>query len=258
MGTLLSTIKSLSFVMILVICLIAVFFSFYSLTSLFVAKYKNYNHKLKISEKITSVIFSPKSFISISKELTNTDSKKNTTTKKNIVRILPIYTTFVISAFNYKYLYHILEKGNKFLLNLNFNSVNLKGSLIVLINFYAVTSFIFILILLSFLIKNKPHFFAIICLIISLITIVAVIFYYSTTQPRVIEPGLLIGLSYLTICFFNYICTSYTIIATYKLYDWINPSKRPNKTDHKTTIAKLTFLWTILAFILGLLFNFKQ
>mgnify|MGYP000934893424 CR=1 FL=1 len=258
MKTLLSIIESLQFVAILVVCLIAVLGAYSSFTVFFVAKYKNYSRKLKISEKITKIIFSPISFISISKELTNTDSKKNTTTKKNIVRMLPIYTTFVISAFNYKYLYSILEKVNKYLLNLDFKLHKLENSLIFMINFYAITSFIFILILLSFLIKNKPHFFLIICLILSLITIATVIIYYSTIQQREIEPGLLIGLSYLTIYLFNYICTSYTIVATYKLYRWITPSKRHNKADHKTTIAKLTFLWTILAFILGLLFNFKQ
>ncbi len=52
------------------------------------------------------------------------------------------------------------------------------------------------------------------------------------------------------------------VLARKKIYDWLFdvPQSKPckPKTNKKLNMAKLTLLWTIIVFILGIIFNIKK
>lgn len=52
------------------------------------------------------------------------------------------------------------------------------------------------------------------------------------------------------------------VLAGKKIYDWLydvsNSKARKPKTNKKLNVSKLTLLWTIIVFILGIIFNIKK
>lgn len=52
------------------------------------------------------------------------------------------------------------------------------------------------------------------------------------------------------------------VLARKKIYDWLydvsNSKPRKPKTNKKLNVSKLTLLWTIIVFILGIIFNIKK
>ena len=68
--------------------------------------------------------------------------------------------------------------------------------------------------------------------------------------------SIILILSYLCSLLFNYILIKQSTNYFLKLYNWLITSKE--KVSPQLDLSKLTFLWTIIVFILGILFNIKK
>lgn len=159
-----------------------------------------------------------------------------------------ILTNFFIIKLD-KYLDIIVNKEEGFL---EFNSVNISLIIITMISFFLLICFPYII---MFSKKDKKQ--KIIYYLLGLVLSLSLYLYLYLLYYKKITFIIVIGI-YLTVIYFVYILLE----ALEVVYNWLWETSyikgnKVKKKYKKIDIKKLSLLWAIIIFILGILFNFK-
>lgn len=104
-----------------------------------------------------------------------------------------------------------------------------------------------ILIILFLYLKSKESFSICNALVLWFVLIINYILIYNNVE---IVRNIII---FIDLLFANH----FIILAFIAIYDWLHESTTDKKTKPKLDVKKLTLLWTIVVFILGVMFNIK-
>ena len=104
-----------------------------------------------------------------------------------------------------------------------------------------------ILIILFLYLKSKESFSICNALVLWFVLIINYILIYNNVA---IVRNIII---FIDLLFANH----FIILAFITIYDWLHESTTDKKTKPKLDVKKLTLLWTIVVFILGVMFNIK-
>ena len=111
------------------------------------------------------------------------------------------------------------------------------------ITFLGIISFVATLLLLVNFIKNNVFSTLTFSIVLILLIMLVITMKYDINNDTHFKSIILI---------LSYLCS----LLFLKLYNWLTTSKE--KESPQLDLSKLTFLWTIIVFILGLLFNIKK
>ena len=123
------------------------------------------------------------------------------------------------------------------------------------ITFLGIISFVATLLLLVNFIKNNVFSTLTFSIVLILLIMLVITMKYDINNDTHFKSIILI-LSYLCSLLFNYILLKQSTNYVLKLYNWLITSKE--KESPQLDLSKLTFLWTSIVFILGILFNIKK
>ena len=246
----------------ILLCLLIFFLLLLLFILTFILKYHSNINSLTFKEILSKFLSTPTSdSIKSLIEIFLSDEKTTPTPKEvlmNITKIIPIGLASMVTALSYQYVYEMIKKINIYSLQYKEGFDSFASFITFFINVNAIFSLITTLILLLNFIREKKSLLASFFFFTNILIIGLCMLYGVIVNKSPVHSTLLLLTSYnITVSFF-YMLISQTFYILEELYKWIIPHRNNSKIDHKTTIAKLSFLWTILAFILGLLFNFKK
>ena len=205
------------------------------------------SQQIKCCDKVFIIIYELK------RKLTLPYNKINITTIKTLVKRLEIYATLIASYFSTLFLYRLIKKFVNYITSLPKTdkktedlSKNYLDYTIYFGTILTILVIIFmILTLINYMANYSKYGFVVVCTI-AFLMLAAALKIWQIHDENTLQANYII-LLYIGVLPINYIF----ICSISKIYSWLH-----NDEDNLDP-AKLTLLWTVIVFILGVIFNIK-